>query len=316
MSIESVLSSVDQNKMNRDTACKNLMKNRQLLARLLKGFVPEYKDCDLKEIEEKLIEPDSIRVSSVALERDRTEISGIDTEDGSETEGTVHYDLYFRAMYPGGNGEYIGLLINLEFQNDYYPGYPLEKRGYFYAARILTSQLKEINKDTNYGNLKKVYSIWLCIGDNLPKKEMNTATLYQTEKHDIIGHVEKDRKIYDLIAVLIIRIGEKIATDNEAMELFAGLFGKKLSKQRRLEFLKERGIRTTADIIKGVDDMCNLSESIYQDGIKEGVGLGMQQALDILAKLTPILKGQKREHELEGISVENLQKLAKEFHLG
>ena len=54
------------------------------------------------------------------------------------------------------NGKQIGMYLNLEAQSDYYPGYPIEPRGIYYAARRLTAQLKKIDKDTNYGALQKV----------------------------------------------------------------------------------------------------------------------------------------------------------------
>lgn len=103
----------------------------------------------------------------------------------SLTEGKAKYDIIFQANYPKNTNSSIGMSINLEIQKDYYPGYPLEMRGNFYCARRFSSQLKSINKNTNYGCLQKVYSIWLCVG-NVPDYEANSVTLYQTQKHDII----------------------------------------------------------------------------------------------------------------------------------
>ena len=57
-----------------------------------------------------------------------TVISGMDTEDKSVREGTVTYDIRFRAIVPDSE-EQIALIINVEAQNDFYPGYPLIKRG-------------------------------------------------------------------------------------------------------------------------------------------------------------------------------------------
>ena len=49
-------------------------------------------------------------------------------EDKTLTEGTITYDIRFNALAPV-SGELIGLIINLEAQNKYDPGYPLTKRG-------------------------------------------------------------------------------------------------------------------------------------------------------------------------------------------
>ena len=50
-------------------------------------------------------------------------ISGMETEDVTMTEGLVTYDIRFRAVVPV-SGELIQLIINIEAQNDFYPGYP------------------------------------------------------------------------------------------------------------------------------------------------------------------------------------------------
>ena len=39
-----------------DNACKRLLANKEILARILKECVEEYKDCDVKDIAEKYIE--------------------------------------------------------------------------------------------------------------------------------------------------------------------------------------------------------------------------------------------------------------------
>lgn len=49
-----------------------------------------------------------------------TVISGMDTEDKSVREGTVTYDIRFRAIVPDSE-EQIALIINVEAQNDFTP---------------------------------------------------------------------------------------------------------------------------------------------------------------------------------------------------
>ena len=80
------------------------------------------------------------------------------------------------------DGGEIGLYINIEAQNDIYPGYPLEMRAVYYCARLLCSQLKTVSRETNYGGLKKACSIWLCFDS--PMKDAGEASLYRLEKHD------------------------------------------------------------------------------------------------------------------------------------
>jgi len=110
------------------------------MKRIMKACLAEYQDCDVNEIAEKYIEGQP-QVSNLPVLPDEggTIINGMDTEDKSVHEGTVTYDIRFRASVPG-TGEQIGLIINVEAQNDFYPGYPLIKRGIYYCCRMISSQ--------------------------------------------------------------------------------------------------------------------------------------------------------------------------------
>ena len=155
---------IEEGKAKYDQTMKELLSDRQVLAWILKRFVPEYQNCELEDIEKKYIQAETIMVSKIGMEQDSETIQGIRNEDTVQGEATVFYDVLFHVWYPGMNGKQIGMYLNLEAQSDYYPGYPIEPRGIYYAARRLTAQLKRIDKDTNYGSLQKVYSIWLCMG--------------------------------------------------------------------------------------------------------------------------------------------------------
>ena len=61
------------------------------------------------------------------------------------------------------SGELIRLIINIEAQNDYYPGYPLIKRGLYYCSRMISAQYGTEFTGSHYEQIKKVYSIWICI---------------------------------------------------------------------------------------------------------------------------------------------------------
>ena len=97
----------------------------------MKNCLEEYCGCAVEEIAEKYIEG-TPQVGEVAVAPDESNrvsmIQGAGNEDASLTEGTVTYDIRFLAIAPV-SGELIRLIINIEAQNDFYPGYPLIKRG-------------------------------------------------------------------------------------------------------------------------------------------------------------------------------------------
>lgn len=104
-----------------DNACKKLLSNKEILAWILKSCLSEYRDYSVAEIVGKYIEGET-QISQIPVHRDETvdisEIRGAATEDTSISEGTVTYDVRFRAIVPQ-SGEIIKLIINVEAQNDF-----------------------------------------------------------------------------------------------------------------------------------------------------------------------------------------------------
>ncbi len=265
--------STEEGKAKYDQTMLNVLSDKQVLAWILKRFVGEYEHLPLEEIETKYIEPETILVSKAGVSRDSSGIKGLSEKDSTQTEGTVYYDIVFQAYYPGNEEEKIGLYINLEAQADYYPGYPLEMRGIYYGARRLTSQLKQINRETNYGCLQKVYSIWLCVG-NVPAYESDTVTLYDISKNDIIGSVKRNKDFYDLINVVIIRLNDEAAPEDNTMKMLQTLFSNQLSKQEKLHALEKLGMRMNDSLEKEVGGSMNLSDYVELKGIKKGIEQG------------------------------------------
>ena len=259
-----------------DQTMKELLSDRQVLAWILKRFVPEYQDCELEDIEKKYIQSETIMVSKIGVERGSENIQGIRNEDAVQGEATVFYDVLFHVWYPGMNGKQIGMYLNLEAQSDYYPGYPIEPRGIYYAARRLTAQLKRIDKDTNYGSLQKVYSIWLCMG-NVPVYEENTVSLYSLNKNDIIGTVKRNEEIYDLMSVIIMRYNDKTELKDKTLQMLQTLSSDRLSKKEKLEKLKNLGMRVDDRIEEGVGKMCNMGDYIEAKAIKKGMEQGISK---------------------------------------
>lgn len=259
-----------------DATLKELLSNRQFLSRILKRFVREYMDITLEDIEKKYIEPDSISVSKIGVGRDTTNIVGLCNEDVTKTEGIVQYDILFHTIYPdektsAGEQKYIGIYINLEFQNDYYPGYPLETRAMFYVARKLSSQLPYINRNTNYACLQKVYSIWLCIGDNVPKSRADTAVQYLIQKNDLIGTCDVPEEYYDLMEVIMAYIRDDIAVTDTTMAILQAACSKRLTRNEKLTIMKKNGMKITKEIERKVDRMCTCGEAIQKQSFDQGI---------------------------------------------
>ena len=143
-----------------DEACKALFQNKEIIAPVLKEVVPEYRNYTVKDVI-RFIDADSIKdlpVDDISTRADR-----LSTEMASVSDKLIRYDTHFKAVNPLLSNENlcIHLHIDLEVQNNYSPSnpsYPIIKRGLYYVAREISSQLGILTERTNYDKKKKSYN--------------------------------------------------------------------------------------------------------------------------------------------------------------
>lgn len=161
--------------------------------------------------------------------------------------------MLFLVRFPGGDDEYISMYINVEAQARFNRGYPMETRAFYYAARRFSSQLKSISHDTDYSKLKKVYSIWLVVGDDIPKYADGTATIYRTIKENIIGTIDQNPDIYDKMDVIMLRFSDDAKMEDELMKSLQTIFSKKNSRISLLmPFFQKNVKRLTGAAVSGL----------------------------------------------------------------
>lgn len=222
-----------------DTHAKRLLSARPVLARILQKTVEE---CALFTVEQIMaqLDPD-IHISSEPVDpgMERTWIAGDDTRNRLSEEGTVTYDIRFHMHLPAENGQGCGkrLLFDLEAQKEYYVKYRLITRGIYYAARMLSAQKNREFTGSEYSNLKKVYSIWICMNEEKDPGERGS--------------------LYRLLNTLL----SFSLTPEE--------------KEHILE--KEYGISMEMKIRKELEAMCNLSEAIEERGVERGMRQGLER---------------------------------------
>ena len=258
-----------------DEVCKRLLSYKSILAWILKECVREYKDCDVKDIAEKYIEG-SPQISAWPVHPDEGVINGANSEDNSINEGTVTYDIRFDALAPSGDG-LIKLILNLEAQNQYHPGYPLVTRGIYYCARMISAQYGREFVHSDFGNIKKVYSIWICM--NPPEERKNTITHYRITEDNQVGEVRESETNYDLLDITMICLGKTRQTIyNRALRLLDVLLSSEMPAVEKKEILKsEFDIKMAKQMEGDVAEMCNLSQGVEQRGIEKGLARGRQE---------------------------------------
>ena len=126
-----------------DASVKEVLADKQVLSRILKYSLEEFKDIELEDIIKSMDEP---VVSGIRMEPGQTNLSKIvkySEEDTVPGEGKIFYDIRF-AVYLGE--EMIKFLINVEAQKSSDSNklqYHLDNRIIYYLARMISAQ-KEV----------------------------------------------------------------------------------------------------------------------------------------------------------------------------
>ena len=258
-----------------DAACKQLLGDKLILACILKGCIPEFKDRSVNEIETKYIEGEpEIGIVGVHAEttnkrkaKQGSKIHGMSNEDTTDTEGKVTFDIRFYALTPAN--ERVKLIINVEAQNNYYPGYPLIKRAIYYGCRQISAQYGSEFENAEYANIKKVYSIWICFDP--PKKRRNTITMYQITEKQVVGDVNEEVALYDLMSIVMICLGTQNDGCYHGLLKFLDVWLSGLSIGEKGAVLKsEFETDLPARLREKEGNMCNYSEFVENRGRKKG----------------------------------------------
>lgn len=296
MNIEKTISKnirIAGNNSDYDAAYQRLLSEKVILAWIMKNCLEEYQNCGITEIVDKYIEgkPQVAEVPAALDETNSAEssiIKGTWTEDKTMTEGTITYDIRFFATTPK-SGELIRLIINVEAQNDFYPGYPLIKRGIYYCSRMISSQYGTEFTSSHYENIKKVYSIWICM--NPPKYRENTITEYSIVEKNLVGHAKEKTENYDLMSAVMICLGRPDSENyTGVLKLLDVLLSSEKAPDEKKKILhNDFNIEMSKNLEREVSLMCNLSQGVVDrtllDAIRnlmETMKLTVEQAMAAL----------------------------------
>ena len=136
---------------------------------------------------------------------------------------------------------------------------------------------------SNYNDIKRVYSIWVCM--NMSQNCMNYIHFTQ---ESVVGTYQWKGDI-DLANIVLIGLAEDLPEKEEKYELhrlLGALLSAKLDVNTKLDIIgNEFDIPLESDIRKDVNDMCNLSQGIkeqaYVEGTENGIAIGKQEGITI-----------------------------------
>lgn len=255
-----------------DDSAKRLLGQKIILAHILVKTVDEFKGMDPKKVV-PFIEGKPY-ISTVPVEPGLTnkrseaggqKIVGFNTENVEINEGLVRFDIVFYVRMKDGLSQ---IILNVEAQKSQSVGYELLNRAVFYVSRLISSQKERDFENTNYNDIKCVYSIWVCMG--MDENSMNHIHL--TNDNMVGSYVWKGKM--DLINIIMIGLAKQLPEHDEQYELhrlLGALLSKELNVYEKLNIIgNEYDIPIEENFRKVVGVMCNLSQGIKEDGIAIG----------------------------------------------
>ena len=252
-----------------DTNIKFLLADKQILARILKYAVSEFKDMAIEDIMVSIGE--DIEIETRPLDAGLSNLGRVNTantEDNIPGEGKIVFDIRFTAYHIETEMKF---LINLEAQRSSDPaklGYHLESRILFYLARMISAQKQTEFFHSDYDNLKKVRSIWLCLSNSEDGDSIEEISL----KRNTVFGSKKNKYDLDLMRGIIInvRIGKNIKdSQNTLISMLEKLLSEISVEEKKRILIEEFGMIMTTELEGRMQTMCNWSEAILERGMEK-----------------------------------------------
>ena len=134
----------------------------------------------------------------------------------------------------------------------------------FYVSRLVSSQKERDFVKTNYNDIKRVFSIWVCM--NMNENSMDYVHLTNDR---MLGSYQWKGGL-DLLNIILIGIADKLPEHDDKYELhrlLSTLLSMKLSVAEKLEIIEmEYNILIDDKMREDVNSMCNLSQGILEKG--------------------------------------------------
>ena len=259
-----------------DIRVKRLLAQKIILAHILVKTVDEFKGMKPEDVVKYIEGEPSISVVPVEpglANMEKTDatgqrIVGLNTENAKINEGLVRFDIIFYVRMPSIVGRKNGLsqiIVNIEAQKDEPTEYKILNRAIFYVSRLISSQKERDFVNTNYDDIKQVFSIWICMN-----MDDNSLSHIHLTKDEMLKPCNWKGNL-DLLNIVLIGITNEIPEHDEKYEmhrLIGALLSSELKEQEKLDIIEhEYNIPVSQEFREDVSIMCNLSQGIEDKAI-------------------------------------------------
>lgn len=295
-----------------DGYCKRQLSHKAVLARLFKDCLPECAPFTVDEIERcSLSSLLHDTASSLSHSNDSMEelISGLATDASDLGAGTSKLDLLFRIQ-PPSTEDSAAVMVNIEPQDSWRLPYPLMARSAFYCARILSQQKGTEFLNSDYGGLKKVYSIWILTSP--PKPLRGTITCTRLGWKEAIGttanSIERLFGTFDYSNTVVIGLnGYDKDCSESSIPLLDALLSKTMETEERLRIIRDGYGISDSGIEREVHRMGSLRMQMVLEALQEGEEKGLKKgkASSLLDSISSLMRtlGLSREQAMDALEV-------------
>ena len=250
-----------------DTRVKRLLAQKSILAHILVKTVDEFKGMKPEDVVKYIEGEPSISVVPVEpglANMEKTDaagqrIVGLNTENAEINEGLVRFDIIFYVRMKNGFSQ---IIVNIEAQKDEPTEYKILNRAIFYVSRLISSQKERDFVNTNYDDIKQVFSIWICMN-----MDDNSLSHIHLTKDEMLKPCNWKGNL-DLLNIVLIGITNEIPEHDEKYEmhrLIGTLLSGELKEQEKLDIIEhEYNIPISQEFREDVRIMCNLSTGIEE----------------------------------------------------
>ena len=257
-----------------DTNVKYLLADKQILSRILKYTVEEFQEMDIEDILGCI--GDDIEIGARPVDAGLSNlgrVKGTVTEDNIPGEGIIYYDIRFTVYL---KEKEMKILINIEAQKSTDSGklgYHLENRIIFYLARMISAQKQTEFFHSDFDNLKKVRSIWICMDSEETEDSIEEISF---DRKTVFGN-KRNSYHTDLMKGIIVNIRSGVDSSGKAVKksqnvliaMLEELVSRKDASEKKRILADEYGMTMSAELERRIQIMCNWSESIIERARKE-----------------------------------------------
>ena len=250
-----------------DESAKRLLGQKSILAHILVKTVDEFAGMNPKDVVSYIegkpfinTVPIETGLTNAVIKNDESRVVGLNSENPELHEGMIRFDIIFYVRMRDGLSQ---IIINVEAQKDEPNGYDILNRAIFYVSRMISSQKERDFSNSNYNDIKRVYSIWVCM--NMPENSLEHIHLVK----DSIVNSHAWKGNMDLVNIVMIGLAEELPKHEEKYELhrlLGALLSQDLTVNEKLDIIgNEYAIPMEKDFREDVSIMCNLSLGIRED---------------------------------------------------